>query len=332
MQISNRWYKCAMTDPTVSSAAAQTAPQERISLLQRVIAALCYAGFGPLVLLRLRNREDPYLEHHCRQGLGVLSLLLGIGLLFVVAILFLSYMLVFYREDYQGTALEPGILSAVRKCFLAWLVVWVAGLGSALWGSWWDIPLVWRIARRPKWIKTTAIVWSAVYVVLVVILSFAAHAVSITQEERVPAKVYMVYEDLDLWPHWIFALGFYRIALKAQEVYGPDSVVITPLSIEAVSYALSHGEFVFVGSHGSEKGLLINRRFIGPKKIDYDRANESLKYVYLTGCDSGVQGPQWEAALAPAEVQTFDRLSAIVEHIFWLWITGPSKLAQVAES
>jgi hypothetical protein len=54
-----------------------------------------------------------------------------------------------------------------------------------------------------------------------------------------------------------------------------------------------------------------------------------LRYVYNSGCDCGVKSAEWEKALAPAEVQTFGRLSAVAEHIRWLWTDGPKRIKEV---
>ena len=50
----------------------------------------------------------------------------------------------------------------------------------------------------------------------------------------------------------------------------------------------------------------------------------SLQYVYLSGCDTGLKRAEWENALSPAYVKTFDRLSTTFEHIYWLVIKGPT--------
>ena len=51
-----------------------------------------------------------------------------------------------------------------------------------------------------------------------------------------------------------------------------------------------------------------------------------LRLIYLTACDGGQKATQWEEVFAPAHVISFDRLSAVLEHVYWLWRAGPSEI------
>jgi hypothetical protein len=51
--------------------------------------------------------------------------------------------------------------------------------------------------------------------------------------------------------------------------------------------------------------------------------------VYNSACDSGSKAGEWEQALAPAEVRTFGRLSAVIEHLLWLWSEGPRRVREM---
>ena len=53
---------------------------------------------------------------------------------------------------------------------------------------------------------------------------------------------------------------------------------------------------------------------------------DRLQLVYITACDGGRNAAGWRAALAPAEVTTFDRLSAVLEHVWLLWLVAPGKV------
>jgi hypothetical protein len=55
-------------------------------------------------------------------------------------------------------------------------------------------------------------------------------------------------------------------------------------------------------------------------------AGEDLRFVYNSTCDGGSKAEEWGRALAPAEVRTFDRLSAVAEHLLWLWSEGPRRV------
>jgi hypothetical protein len=56
---------------------------------------------------------------------------------------------------------------------------------------------------------------------------------------------------------------------------------------------------------------------------------EDLQFVYVTACDGGSKAAEWEQALAPAEVRTFGRLSAVLEHLLWLWSDGPRRVREM---
>lgn len=298
----------------------------------RIISLLSYLGLAPIFYFFTSTEAHPYRRRHIRQALAIFFVLLCIVLLFVVVIAVLSYLLVFHRHRYQDTGIEAFMLNTVRRFFLAWLVVYGAGLVTAAWGSYWEAPLLWRLARRPRWLTATALSMCAVYVVLAVVGTLATHASVITRADGAPASVYLVIDDLDFYPRWLFALGAYPIALTTRDVYGPNEIVVTKLTRQSLETALKHGAFVFVGSHGTEKGLLIERRYVPPVEVKALGTHANLEYVYLTGCDSGAQAAEWEAALAPAEVRSFDRLSAIAEHVIWLWFRGPAKVRSVAST
>ena len=51
--------------------------------------------------------------------------------------------------------------------------------------------------------------------------------------------------------------------------------------------------------------------------------SDRLEFVYLTGCDSGAQETAWKNAFAPARVVTYNRLTSVFEHIWWLWVRAP---------
>jgi hypothetical protein len=133
----------------------------------------------------------------------------------------------------------------------------------------------------------------------------------------------MVYEDNGMFPRWLFALGFYRMALAAREVHGPESPVLVKISRSAIGEAVAHGRLVFIGSHGTRRGLMLKNEWLLPEEFESVEKNPALHLVYLSGCDSGDQRDAWERAFAPATVITYDRLSAVLEHAWWLWFTGP---------
>lgn len=249
-----------------------------------------------------------------------------VGVLYGVVALSLSYILVFHRTWYENTLLEPTLLTAVRWAFLAWLVFWFFSMYWALRGAWWPVPLLGGLARR-KWVMRTALAGYGVFMVVVLVVSAAViHASSLTERAWKPAPVYMLFDDMGIVPHWVFDLGFYPITLTATQKWGSGSVVVTPLTKESLAKSFREGRFVFVLSHGTAEGLYTREFKVRPRNAAPDGTGAHLKFVYITGCDSGALGDEWQRVLAPAEVVTFDRLSAWIEHIYWLLFKGAEKV------
>jgi hypothetical protein len=151
----------------------------------------------------------------------------------------------------------------------------------------------------------------------------------------------------------VFNLGFYRVALAATARWGRGSVVVAPLDERRLRLALRHGRFVFLACHG--RGGVVETRslWVAPPPAAPGgtarclclarregegcgpwvalAAGQDLQVVYNTACDGGSSAGAWQAALAPAEVKTFDRLSAVAEHVAWLWFVGPARVREIKE-
>jgi len=291
-------------------------------------AAACYLGLLPLVNL-VCGRNSLFLSHHYRQAAILFGVLLGLIAILAGTLLILSYLLVYHRDFYEGTRLEVHSLGIVRKLFLAWAVFWTFGLGMALFGAARPLPLVHRLARRDRAVRAARIGLGAVYLLILALVPIVIHASSLVPKSRESGAVYMVYEDNRIFPRWLFALAFYPMARAAESTYGPGSAVLLKISRENVAKALAGGRVVFVGSHGTTRGLMLHNDWLLPRDLAALTKNDALKFVYLTGCDSGDQRDAWVDALAPADVVTYDRLSASLEHAWWLWFRGPEKVRAV---
>ena len=300
-----------------------------ITWRERIRAALCYLGLFPLGSLFPRLRSSAYLEHHYRQAAILFGALLALVALVAATMVILSCLLINYREFYVSAHLEVRVLGLLRKLFLAWAVFWSFGLGMALLGGARLMPLVHRLARRDRAVHAACGCLGSLFLVLLALVPLAVHASALVPESRQSGSVYMVYEDNGVFPRWLFALAFYPMARTAEETYGPGSAVMLKISRETVAQALAEGRLVFVGSHGTSKGLMLRHEWILPKDLAEVPKNKNLKFVYLTGCDSGEKRDAWVAALAPADVVTYNRLSATLEHAWWLWFTGPAKVRAV---
>lgn len=300
-----------------------------ISWRERSQAAGCYFGLLPIFCLLRRRPAPGFPDHHYRQAAILLGTLLGLMTLLISAILVLSYVLVYHREFYEHTRLEVHTLGLVRKLFLAWSVFWVFGLAMALLGGARPMPLVYRVARRDGAVRIACAGLISLYVAILLLVPVALHASNLVPESRTTGSVYMVYEDNGIFPRWMFALAFYPMARAAEATYGEGSAVLLHISRETVAQALAGGRVVFIGSHGTKKGLMLHNDWLLPKDLAELPKNKALKFVYLTGCDSGEKRDAWIAALTPADVVTYDRLSASLEHAWWLWFKGPDKVRAV---
>jgi hypothetical protein len=296
---------------------------------ERARAAACYLGLLPLFSLVSRWRASAFLTHHYRQAAILFGVLLTLFAVLAATLLVLSYLLVYHRDVYESTRLEVHSLGFVRKLFLAWSVFWAFGLGMALLGAARPMPLIHRLARREWAVRTACLGVGTVYLLLLALVPVAVHASSLVPESRESGAVYMVYEDNRIFPRWLFALAFYPMARAAEATYGPGSAVLLKISRETVGKALAGGRVVFVGSHGTKRGLMLHDDWLLPEDLAAVSKNDALKFVYLTGCDSGDQRDAWVNALAPADVVTYDRLSASLEHAWWLWFRGPEKVRTV---
>jgi uncharacterized Tic20 family protein len=310
---------CARSEGNLASAAAATRPAWGV----RILALLAYLGLAPVIWALPARQRDSFLGRQCAQSL-VLFLTLGI-ITVVNAVLFLiaSYLLVFHRVFYETQPVERVIFDIMGVLLLLWLVAWLIGVVKALCGSMGGIPYLTRLRHKPAAVYLGVAAVLAFYALIATLATAVAQARSLSEHRPQPAQAYMLFDDIGWVPHWVFELGFSRVAKAARAQWGEESVVVTPFTLEALDIALAHGTFVFLSSHGTEQGLYTQERWFTPEDAEALGRGSNLQYVYITGCDSGLQARGWEAALAPAQVQTFNRLSAVAEHVYWLWFRGP---------
>jgi hypothetical protein len=318
--------------------------------LARGLAVAGYCGLAPL-LLRFR-RHDPFIQHHATQAVLttlVFLALCGLAFLYWLA---LSWLIVYHRGLYESLP-EIGDSPQVRDgipivlILLPAVLAWFGGLALALLGSRRSLPLLARLAGNRRWIRVAVVANVLVLLGVLCTTALAQHASSLTREEG-PAPVYLLYDDMGCCPRWVFNLGFYRIARAATARWGPNSVVVAPLDEEHLRLALQHGRFVFLACHGRDGDIIVPNLIIAPAgwpwlhmtEFDGERWSDhwtevkpgkELRLVYNTACDSGSKADEWAIALSPAEVKTFGRLSAVAEHIWWLWVVGPEQVRELPE-
>ena len=296
---------------------------ERPSWKTRGLALTFYTGAAPLFYFSSSRKRDAFLKHHYSQAAAIFLLLLIIVILLASVVAALTYAMIHQRAFYDDTHPEGRALQIIRWLFLSWAVFWAYAAGLALLGSTTEMPIVAFLTRRRFVTPTSVAVCFLIWLLVLAGLPLSIHALSITRQDEAPGKAYLLYEDLDRFPRWLFALGFYRLSRAANARWGPGSTVMLDLTESAIQRALHEGHFVFIGSHGLARGLLLESGYLEPADIQAMAPGKQLQFVYLTSCDSGAKKEAWEKALAPAQVITYARLTAVVEHIRWMWFQGP---------
>ncbi len=314
--------------------------------LPRLVAAAFYLGLTPFLAWTRRCREDPFVRHHAAQALALLLVAATTGAVGLLLSLGWAWVIVAHREviEVLPYGFDWGISAGV---LLILALFWVLGLLTALAGSSRPLPLLGRLAVRPRIRRIGFVVNYACWAFAGLVAGLSLHASSLCRAEG-PAPVYVLYDDMGVAPRWLFHLGAYRIALAARARWGDGSVSVAPLEPPHLEQALRHGRMVVLLCHGRD-GKIIKEDFVAeastqalmgpggpcrwvcvcdPRGGDWLwlTAGEDLRLVYITACDGGRDASHWQEALRPAEVVTFDRLSAMLEHVWWLWLVAPGRV------
>lgn len=296
----------------------------------RALALAAFVALAPVVWILPARRRSPFLHRQTAQAL-VLNLALAAVMLIILLLVFMvSYMLVFQRGVYENRPVERIVIDIQGTLLVLWAVAWCIGALKALRGSDRGIPYFTRLRDSRGAVRFGLAASLALYAIAGTVSVLAINASARAENVLHEAKAYMLYDDIGWVPQWVFELGFYRIARVVDRAWGQGSTVVVPFTHEALEVALGHGVFVFLSSHGTEDGLYTRERWFKPEDVAALDKGEALEYVYITGCDSGTQARAWEHVLAPAEVITFNRLSAVIEHIYWLWFRGPDVVRGLA--
>ncbi|HDP34683.1 MAG TPA: hypothetical protein ENN29_06180 [Candidatus Hydrogenedentes bacterium] len=297
---------------------------------ERVAALCCYAGLLPNPLL-WRNRDvSQFSLVHRNQALTLYAFLGLILAVFILLLLALSYGMVYHRDLVEPLPTEVWLLSFGRKLLIVWIVFWgYAALKAAL-GSSRPVPYIAWMTQRKFLHRLGRGFLCFAWLVLFVAISLTALAELKVTDEIARGKVFMVYEDLNRFPRFLFSLAMYRMACAGVARYGPGSAVLLPIDADTIQTAVRQGVVVIIASHGTANGLLLRDGYFTPSDIPAPGENPSLRFVYLAGCDSGAHRAAWEKAFHPATVKTYDRLTPVVEHLWWFWTQGPRIIREVS--
>lgn len=299
---------------------------ETASVRDRMLASALYLGLAPFLRRAAVARMTSFVRQHFAQSLVAFATL---GILLLLASLFVAveaYLMVYHREICESGI--PNLFGSFSS-IVAGLVVlyaWGPGLLQAVRGRNRKIAGISWLCGHSKVVAFGRVTGALLIFLGLLLATTTLHACTLTRPHGLPAKAYMLYDDLGYVPGWIFDLGFYRMSVAATQRWGPGSVIIDSLTAQSFVEALRYSRVVFIASHGVNGSILCGGALISPCEDVAQAVNSDIRLVYIAACDAGQEAAAWERVLAPAKVVTFDRLSAVVEHIWWLWTTGPREL------
>lgn len=269
------------------------------------------------------HQRDYRREFHYLQAIA-LNLLFYYSLI-VFATCFIIHNLLFYFNHNLAIIIPMELSFYILGTLLfIYFFLWLEGIIAALIGYVPKIPLYLLVISKNARVGCSIFLITIRHILVILMISLIIHSSQITQLEVEKAEIYMLYDDMGYIPREVFTSGFYLESLAARNRWGENSVVIAPLTKETLNYAVSNGHLVYIASHGANGCIqLQSSKLFWPHNLEGAHISSTLQYVYLSGCETGLLHDEWENALMPAHVKTFDRLSATMEHIYWLIVEGP---------
>ncbi|SKC81923.1 hypothetical protein [Maledivibacter halophilus] len=283
-----------------------------------------YLGFIPFYwLYNIIRHRDYRRGYHYLQAIALNLFFFYSFIVFVIC--FIIHNLIMYYNC-SLTSVIPLELSFYILGILVFIcfIIWLEGIIAAIIGYMPKIPLYLCIISKTTRINYSIYLIIIRHILVILMIILIIHSASITQSKAEEAEIFMLYDDMGYIPREVFTFGFYRESLVAINRWGENSVAIVPLNKNTLNYALSNGRFVYIASHGANGYIVLHGGdLFWPYDLEGTHISSTLQYVYLSGCDTGLLHDEWESALMPAYVKTFDRLSATIEHIYWLIVEGP---------
>lgn len=298
---------------------------------ERLLLLCLYMGIAPLFWGWSKNQASARARVHYGQALALWALFGLFWVLFAGLVIFFSILMIHQRVWAESRAGEVWILGFARKCLLVWVVFWLFSAWRCLRGSAIPVPFLGAVARRSL-VRCLGIgVVHFLFFGAIAIIPGAWYADAMVADTPEAGKVFVLYDDMGFIPRPLFSLATCRLSRASVKRWGKESLVLAPLNRENINLALMRGRLVFIGSHGVSEGLLLSDGYYSPEDVPAQPVESDLGYVYLAGCDSGAQREAWEAALHPATVKTYDRLTPTLEHLWWLWTAGPRLIRDFTE-
>jgi len=292
-------------------------------LFRKIIVILNYLGLAPILWLFRRRIRDEVVKFHVSQAIVLFFWFLLLIIFLLITVALLSIIILYFPDFYQQWEVELWFISIARKLVLCWLLFLCFGLGGALLNSDNPLPFVSFWLRRRKLMLFTEIINLFLFCCAFSLVIIVVCSRMLMYPQLNSPKVYVLYDNLDYLPNWIFEVAFFPIVKTGYKVYGRGSVSEKIIAKESLTEALENAEVIFIASHGMEDGILYSKGTIRVEDIQSIKKNPNLKFVYLASCKSGMLKEMWDNAFAPAKVLTYSRMTATFEHVWWFWSKGP---------
>lgn len=301
----------------------------RAAFWERAAALAHYVGILPFIFIFRRKTRTEYFEVHRKQALILFAFLGFIFLTLLLLVVALSYGMVYYRHLVESGPTEVWLLSFIRKLLIVWFVFWLYAVFRAIRGTALPVPYMTFFTKR-RFLQLSGMIFlCTAWLIILILAPIMVIADVLVTSDVEEGSVFIVYEDQNRFPRSLFSLAMLPIARASINRYGHNSAVLLPISPEAIQTAVEKGIVVIIASHGTANGLLLEDGYFTPTDIPSLGENPRLKYVYLAGCDGGAQREAWERALSPAAVKTYDRLTPVIEHLWWFWTEGPRVVREI---
>ncbi len=291
---------------------------------KRFFATSLYLGFAPIAWMLRIHKKSAFYAHHTKHALA-LDLLSFLCCIVIVALEILDTIIGIYNfELYKWIPIE--LFQLILFGLL--LVLFLRSLWFALKGRKKDIVFLSKIARHKLAPCLAVLCWLCVIVFLMALPLLVIHSRELVQNDAEHAEVFMLYDDMQVYPRWFFTLGFYPVSLKANAISGPRSTFVGKLTQDSLEYAFAHGEFIVLATHGSPGKI-----YAGGEIFRADEAKEASSghipdFLYLAGCSIAHQDDSWKRAFPTSKLIVYERTSWVIEHVAWLYLKGPSELEQ----
>jgi len=293
------------------------------AVAERAAAVGCYLLPNPLKGKLAQNRGE-FVQHHFRQAVGVSVLLVCFELILVVLFFANTAFWLLCEKTADHIHIDEWLRRVVLVLIALCLAASAAGILIAAGGSRRRIPLVAKLGDWKSSFRIGVFGGSSLALVTLGLATLAIIAPNYARPlEGKPAALYVLYDETQA-PRWVVTLLAFPMNHAANHRWGSGSVIVAPINRHSLREALAHGKVVYLATHGENGPMLYREGSLGPQDVAQGMAvGSDLRLVYLAACHGGDMADQWKKVLAPAEVISYPRFSAHLEHAYWLWVRLP---------